>query len=137
MRGDHVGDIKDLSQFSDGHFDEIYGSHVLEHIPQAEMVATLQGLNRILQSDGKLMISVPDLEVLSKLFVHPEVDKAGRFQVMRIMYGGQIDAHDFHYIGLNFEFLVDFLGQAGFTWVNGDPNSGSSTIRARCAFAAY
>src|SRR5947208_16422768 len=86
---DYVGDIKDLSQFPDGMFDEIYGSHVLEHISQIDMVRTLLGLNRILGRDGKLMISVPDLEVLSKLLLSPDLDKAQRFHVMRMMFGGQ------------------------------------------------
>jgi len=114
---DYVGDIKDLSQFPDGMFDVIYGSHVLEHISQVDMVATLSGLNRILSAEGKLMISVPDLEVLSRLFIDPNLDKAARFHVMRMMFGGQIDPHDFHYIGLTFEFLLDYLGQANFKWV--------------------
>lgn len=113
---DYVGDIKDLSQFPDVTFDVIYGSHVLEHISQTEMVRTLSGLNRILRPDGQLMISVPDLEVLSKLFVHPDLDKAARFHVMRMMFGGQTDPFDFHYIGLTFEFMLDYFGQAGFTW---------------------
>ncbi|GAB1352813.1 hypothetical protein MASR1M12_15450 [Erysipelotrichia bacterium] len=111
---EYVGDIKDLSQFSDATFDVIYGSHVLEHISQTEMVATLAGLNRILKSDGKLLISVPDLDILCRLFINPELDKAGRFHVMRMMFGGQVDPFDFHYIGLSEEILMDYLGAAGF-----------------------
>ena len=38
---DYVGDIRDLRQFPDGMFDVVYGSHVLEHISQTEMVSTL------------------------------------------------------------------------------------------------
>ncbi|PKL38707.1 MAG: hypothetical protein CVV41_22260 [Candidatus Riflebacteria bacterium HGW-Riflebacteria-1] len=111
---DYVGDIKDLSQFSDEMFDLIYGSHVLEHIPQFQMVQTLSGLNRILKPDGKLMISVPDLEVLCKLFIDPELDKTARFHVMRMMFGGQTDQYDFHQIGLTCEILMDYLGAANF-----------------------
>lgn len=111
---DYVGDIKDLSQFPDGMFDLIYGSHVLEHIPQFQMVSTLSGLNRILVQNGKLLISVPDLEVLCKLFLNPDLDKAARFHIMRMMFGGQVDANDFHYIGLTSEILMDYLGAANF-----------------------
>ena len=113
---DYVGDIRDLSQFSDGTFDVVYGSHVLEHISQNEMVSTLAGLNRILTPNGELWISVPDLEVLSRLFIDPNLDKAARFHVMRMMFGGQTDPFDFHYIGLTYEFLMDYFGQAGFEW---------------------
>lgn len=111
---DYVGDIKDLSQFQDGMFDMIYGSHVLEHIPQFQMVQTLSGLNRILSPSGKLLISVPDLETLCRLFLNPDLDKAARFHVMRMMFGGQTDPFDFHYVGLNAEILMDYLGAANF-----------------------
>ncbi len=111
---DFVGDIKDLSQFSDNTFDLIYGSHVLEHIPQFQMVQTLAGMQRILTPQGRLLISVPDLETLCKLFINPELDKAARFHVMRMMFGGQTDQFDFHYIGLTAEILMDYLGAANF-----------------------
>lgn len=111
---DYVGDINDLSQFPDGAFDVIYGSHVLEHISQGNMVHTLSGLYRILGPNGKLMISVPDLEVLCKLFVDPELDKAARFHIMRMMFGGQTDPFDFHYIGLSYEILLEYLQAANF-----------------------
>lgn len=111
---DYVGDIKNLSQFADGEFDLIYGSHVLEHIPQFQMVETLAGLNRILSANGKLYISVPDLETLCQLFLSPDLDKAARMHVMRMMFGGQVDQFDFHYIGLTYEILTDYLGAANF-----------------------
>ncbi len=111
---DFIGDIKDLSQFPDATFSTIYGSHVLEHISQTQMVSTLAGLHRILVPDGQLLISVPDLEALCRLFINPELDKAGRFHIMRMMFGGQVDPFDFHYIGLSFEILMDYLGAANF-----------------------
>ncbi len=113
---DYVGDIKDLSQFADGEFDLIYGSHVLEHIPQFEMINTLAGFHRILKKDGVFLVSVPDLATLCRLFLSPDLDKAARFHVMRMMFGGQVDAHDFHYVGLNEEILMDYLGNAGFKY---------------------
>jgi predicted SAM-dependent methyltransferase len=79
------------------------------------MAATLQGLYRVLKPDGRLLLSVPDLEVLCKLFLQEDLDKKARFHVMRMMFGGQINASDFHYIGLNYEFLQDYLLAAGFS----------------------
>jgi hypothetical protein len=32
-----------------------------------------------------------------------------------MMFGGQIDDYDFHYIGLNFEILFSYLKIAGFS----------------------
>jgi hypothetical protein len=33
---------------------------------------------------------------------------------MGMIFGGQIDAHDFHYFGWNFQFMQHFLDEAGF-----------------------
>ena len=112
---DYVGDIQDLSQFANESWDEIYGSHVLEHVPQARVLPTLQGFHRILKASGRLMISVPDLDILCRLFIDPRMTTATRFQVMKFIFGAQIDATDFHHIGFNFEFLVEFLTAAGFS----------------------
>lgn len=112
---DYVGDVQDMSAFADNSVDEIYGSHVLEHISQAAMVPTLQGFHRILKQGGRLMISVPDLDVLCRLFLREGAPKEMRFHVMRMMFGGQVNSSDFHYIGLNYEFLQDYLAIAGFS----------------------
>ena len=114
---DFVGSLQDLSAFADGSWDEIYASHVLEHIPMAAILPALQGVFRILKPGGKLMISVPDLETLCRLFLHPQLDKIGRLHVMRMIFGAQADAHDFHYVGLNLELLSEFLTGAGFTGI--------------------
>lgn len=111
---DHVGDIQDLSRFGDESCDEIYASHVLEHVPRARIVATLQGMHRILKPSGRLLLSVPDLEALCRLFVSPNLDKPARVHVMRIIFGGQVDANDFHFVGFSLEILLDSLGAAGF-----------------------
>lgn len=33
---------------------------------------------------------------------------------MRMIFGGHIDAHDYHYVGLNEELLQEYLSAAGF-----------------------
>lgn len=114
---DFVGDVLDLSQFAAESCDEIYASHVLEHVPQARFPELLLGLWRILKPGGRVLLSVPDLDVLCWLFRSPSLDKAARWHVMRMIYGGQLDAWDFHFIGLTEEFLFDFLREAGFSRV--------------------
>lgn len=56
---DFIGDIADLKQFADRSVDEIYASHVLEHVPQGAVPPTLAGLYRVLKKGGRLMIAVP------------------------------------------------------------------------------
>jgi SAM-dependent methyltransferase len=112
---DFVGDIKDLSAFCDMTCDEIYASHVLEHVAQAEVSHCLKGILRILKPGGKFYVSVPDLDILCKYFTTPNVNVNVKYHAMRMMFGGQIDSYDFHYIGWNQEFLEHYLKEAGFS----------------------
>jgi predicted SAM-dependent methyltransferase len=112
---DHVGDCTDLSRFAEGSVDEVYASHVYEHLGyQQELPRALAEIHRILKPGGILRIAVPDLEILCRLFIHPDLTLPERFHVMRMMFGGQIDPFDFHKVGLNWEILSDYLGRARF-----------------------
>ena len=113
---DYVGDCSDLSQFADQSVAEIYASHVLEHLGYLDdLPNALKGFHRVLKAGGRLRLSVPDLETLCRLFLHPKLDMASRFHVMRVMFGGQMDPHDFHKAGMTEEFMTDYLQVAGFT----------------------
>lgn len=114
---DYVGDIIDLTNFNDNSVDEIYASHVLEHVPQAKVLETLKGVHRILRTRGVLMVSVPDMDILCHLFISPLASEDAKFHAMRMMFGGQTDANDFHFIGFNQQFLRHYLTQAGFTQI--------------------
>jgi predicted SAM-dependent methyltransferase len=112
---DHVGNCNDLSFLGDATCLEVYASHVLEHLGyNGELQAVLKGIHRVLKPQGRLRVSVPDLEILCRLFVDPRLNINGRFHVMRMMYGGRTDAHDVHHSGLTWEFLGGFLQEAGF-----------------------
>ena len=115
---DYIGSCTSLGQFADNSIDEIYASHVLEHLGfRDELPAALREMRRVLKTGGTLKISVPDFERLCSMFVHPQVPKEARFSLMMHVFGAQEDAYDFHKVGLTWEFLLGFLGQAGFTTV--------------------
>ena len=105
---DFIGDITDLSQFDDNSIEEIYASHILEHLPLKKINETLKGIYRVLRDNGKFYVSVPDMDVLCRLFLSIKVPKE-KFEILRMMYGGQTDKYDFHYFGWNFLFLKTFL----------------------------
>ena len=113
---DHVGDAKNLSRFGDEIFSEIYASHVLEHFDYvSELDTVLKEWARVLQPGGKLYISVPDMDKLANLFLMKDkLNLQERFHVMRMMFGGQTSAYDYHKVGFNREILETFLIKAWF-----------------------
>ena len=132
----HLGNAKDLSRFADGTFSAVYASHVAEHFGyQRDLLQALHEWRRVLTPGGTLYISVPDLDILAELFLLREsIDIHGRFHIMRMMFGGQMDDRDFHYVGLNEEFLRDFLSAAGFADVRRVDEFGIFDDTSRFAF---
>jgi predicted SAM-dependent methyltransferase len=114
---DFLGDLRDLNQFADDSLENIYASHVLEHVRQTEVAPVIRGVYRTLARGGQFMVSVPDLDVLCRLFISPLAPDEAKWHAMRMIFGGQIDPYDYHYIGFNERFLVRFLADAGFSGV--------------------
>jgi predicted SAM-dependent methyltransferase len=123
---DHVCNANDLSRFADNTFGEIYGSHIVEHLDYSgELQNTLKEWHRVLAPGGTLYISVPDLDVLAGLMLaKDELSLDERFLVMRMIFGGHVDKYDYHYVGLNQDFLASFLGMAGFVNLRRVPRFG-------------
>ncbi len=112
---DYVGNCHNLSAFADGSVEEVYASHVYEHLGfRSELPEALREAHRVLKSGGLLRISVPDMEVLCRLFVDQKVPRDQRVSLMMHLFGAQEDAYDFHRVGLTEEFLSSLLKQAGF-----------------------
>jgi predicted SAM-dependent methyltransferase len=115
---DHVGNAADLARFATGTFNEVYASHVLEHFDyKDELLATLKEWHRVLAPEGMLHISVPDMDILARLFLDRQLTIKDRFEVMRMIFGGHLDRYDYHVVGLNEEFLRQFLAAVGFVQV--------------------
>ena len=114
---DYVGNASDLSQFEDESIEAIYASHVLEHFYYGlnyELAFTLSEWYRVLKEGGKLMISVPDLRALCWIYARPDLESETRFQIMRIIFGGQLNQYDVHKVGFDFDILWQYLSEARF-----------------------
>lgn len=117
---DHVADASNLSRFQDNSFEQIYASHVVEHFDyQGQLLETLKEWYRVMSPGGTLFVSVPDLDTLARLFVdRSRLSPDDRFLVMRMIFGGHIDKHDYHLVGLNEEFLTGYLHAGGFRGIS-------------------
>ncbi len=111
---DYVGDASDLSLFEDHTFNTIYSSHTLEHISYwNHLIPTLKEWRRVLKDDGEILISVPNLDVLCKEYCNETTTKKQRYNIMRIMYGGQYNDYDYHYAGFNIDIMAHFARHSG------------------------
>jgi predicted SAM-dependent methyltransferase len=112
---DYIGSATDLSVFADGSADAVYGSHIYEHLDYStEVLRAFREAHRVLRPGGEFMVGVPDLDMLARLFTAPELSVQDKFNVMRMIYGGQTDEWDYHKCGFNMEILAEFLAAAGF-----------------------
>jgi len=113
---DHVGNANDLSAMSDNTFSAVYASHIVEHLDyRGELVDTLKDWQRVMKPGGTLYVSVPDMDILCQMFLaKDQLPPDARFHVMRMMFGGHSHDYDYHHVGLNQEFLSQFLLAAGF-----------------------
>jgi predicted SAM-dependent methyltransferase len=109
---DIKADVSDLSQFQAGSVSELYASHILEHFPHVKTVDVLKEWRRVLKTDGRAYISVPDLDAVFQVYKMT----GNRFDpwIKNILYGDQIYPLAFHYNIFTYETLLSDCKEAGF-----------------------
>lgn len=121
----YIRDIRDLSVFDDNSVDLIYASHCLEHFYYAEILSVLKEWQRVLKKGGILRISVPDLDLLLKIYYDNEINPD---YIIPQLLGGQNNKYNFHYMVFNKNNLTIKLDEAGFSNIKRwTPNSSPMT----------
>ncbi len=112
---DFVGTCTDMSQFPVGSVEEIYASHVLEHLSHnGELECALREFLRVLKPGGRIRISVPDFYEIARAFCADDLTTGDRFKLSRLAFGGQRNEYDLHKIGFSYDILQLFLQEVGF-----------------------
>ncbi len=114
---DHVCNAGDLTCFADGTFAELYASHILEHFDyRDEFAAVLAEWFRVLAPGGRLFVSVPDMDIICRMYCdRVRFDCNDRYMLMRMILGAHSDQYDYHHAAYNEELLVHYLSAAGFS----------------------
>lgn len=119
---DVVCDLKDLSQFEDGSWDECRMSHVIEHFTEPEAISILGQVFCKLKKGGKLEVYCPDAMTIAWYYVHEELPIK---EFSRLLFGNQAYPEELHKLALDSERLANLVYQIGFkvTSYNPRPNA--------------
>ncbi len=102
--------------FADRSVDEIFSSHMLEHLSKYEVPELLGEWNRVLKPGGKVEIIVPDLPWCMRQWLRLP-DSARWDWALDTIYGLQDSPGEFHKTGFSAERLHHLLKEAGFSAV--------------------
>eukprot|EP00595_Chromulina_sp_UTEXLB2642_P001717 CAMPEP_0196767970 /NCGR_PEP_ID=MMETSP1095-20130614/42185_1 /TAXON_ID=96789 ORGANISM="Chromulina nebulosa, Strain UTEXLB2642" /NCGR_SAMPLE_ID=MMETSP1095 /ASSEMBLY_ACC=CAM_ASM_000446 /LENGTH=166 /DNA_ID=CAMNT_0042136889 /DNA_START=1955 /DNA_END=2455 /DNA_ORIENTATION=- len=106
----------DLEGFPNNSVAVIYSSHTLEHsgIGDGTLFRTLEEWKRVLLPGGLVMISVPNLRAIFKLYLDESISISERWMATLMIYGAQSDEFDYHLIGFDEYTLTVILNQVGY-----------------------
>ena len=105
---DYHDQMWNLVSFEDNSVDEIFSSHSLEHIAQAQVLPTLLEWKRVLKIGGKITIRVPDLEWCVERWL--KTRSVG--WDMAIIFGNQNHEGEFHKTGFTTAIMLKYLKEA-------------------------
>lgn len=111
---DECGSACCLCQYTDNSVDEIYASHLLDHLSRNEQLDnTLSEWYRVLKPGGILRVAVSDFEKTVKMY-NEGVDLE---RLWGTIVGGQKTDYDCHKCTFDFTVLRRYLEKHGFVYV--------------------
>lgn len=138
---DIVADARATGLANDS-IEEILTVHVIEHFWWTEIADVLREWHRILEPNGKLILHTPDLdgcvkgwqdgswknELSSPGYHFPKKTGTDRTEWLNHKLQGTEAIGNAHNTNFNFEYLRDFLLEAGFKTVNHVPSGDPFTL---------
>ena len=125
---DYTGTMTDMSAIEDSFVDAIYSSHNIEHLYAHEVAEALSEFKRVLNEDGFLILTCPDLQEVAKLIAEDKLmetayqSPAGAITPLDILYGfrpsiAQGNTYMAHRCGFTETVLRGTLAANGFASV--------------------
>jgi GT2 family glycosyltransferase len=119
-RASIIMDVENL-KFPENSVEEMIASHVFEHLNPYKIKDILKNWFYVLKPGGKLIMEMPNIEEICKLFITASKDE--RYGLLNCIYGSVnttensgnlLDITSPHLFGWYPEILYDHLGTAGF-----------------------
>lgn len=116
-------DMEKLPEIPDGHLEEIFTSHALEHISHRKVIDILKLWYQKLAPKGKITIIVPDLLYAFRQLRKIDNDEApdglyadefGLHSPLSIIYGTHSQPGEYHLGGFTEQLIMTALSEAGF-----------------------
>lgn len=107
----YVRTVDNLSLFKNDTISLIYASHCLEHISHRELSTVLDEWYRVLKKGSTLRLSVPDFDLLLKIYKESGNEISS---IMQPLMGGQDYKYNFHYSAFTYDSLATLLHETGF-----------------------
>jgi len=127
---DVIMDALDL-KYNDNSVDEIYSSHLLEHLSNNEMIEALKEWRRVLETGGLLELNLPDFESSVKTWLEAsEHEKWGT--LLNNIFGDQSHEGQFHKTGFTKERIVNILDTLGFDKIYAEVHNRSKLHKQEC-----
>ncbi|MDL2317310.1 class I SAM-dependent methyltransferase, partial [Desulfovibrio sp. OttesenSCG-928-A18] len=125
VRPDITGSLVDLSGVADESYDGLYASHCIEHLYPQDVDKAIKNFMRVLQKDGHMVITCPDLQTACARVAEGRPDeamyqsKAGPITPLDVIFGYQKalaggNIHMAHHWGFIRRTLEQYLRRAGF-----------------------
>ncbi len=109
-KSDIVHDLKRGIPLPKNSVDQIYASHVFEHISFKDLIILLNEIYRVLKKNGKLSVCVPDASIYIKSYVNKEVfqPEGGFYKPAVVDTGSLIDQVNYiAYMDEQHKYLFD------------------------------
>jgi SAM-dependent methyltransferase len=129
VKPDVVGSITDLSVIGDSSVDAVFSSHNIEHIYAHEVIGVLSEFRRVLNDDGFLLITCPDLQKACELVIEQGLlsvaydSPSGPISPIDMIYGYRpfVEHNDYmlHKCGFTDQSLASCFYESGFAQIHG------------------
>ena len=127
---DILGSMKDLSNVQNNYYDSVFSSHSIEHVYAHEVDGVLKEFHRVLNMNGLLVITCPELKSICKLVLEDKLldiayeSAAGPISPIDMIWGHRVPikkGNEFmaHKCGFTLKTLMNACTNANFKSVAG------------------
>lgn len=124
-KADRTMNVKDIiKHFDPGTIDEIYSSHMFEHLDRKEGESFLESCRVLLKVGGTLFLAIPCIDYLVWDWRDGKITDV---EFTNSLYGMHRDPYDYHKMGYTVSTITDLLGKYNFSIYKserGRPNYG-------------